>query len=74
VGIYAYRRDFLLNYAQLPRPPLEQAEQLEQLRVLAAGYRIKVGLTPYRSIGIDTREDFEAFCRLVSSKRRGGVD
>ena len=61
LGIYSYRRDFLLRYASLPRSPLEDAEKLEQLRALAAGYKIKVAVTPYASIGIDTPADLEAW-------------
>ena len=45
IGLYAYRREFLLRLAQLPRTPLECSENLEQLRVLAAGEQIQVGLT-----------------------------
>lgn len=59
LGIYSYRRDFLLGYADLPSSPLEQAESLEQLRALSAGYRIKVGITPWRPVGIDTPQDLE---------------
>jgi 3-deoxy-manno-octulosonate cytidylyltransferase (CMP-KDO synthetase) len=61
LGIYSYRRDFLLRYAALPRSPLEEAEKLEQLRALAAGYRIRVAITPYASIGIDTPADLKAW-------------
>ena len=61
LGIYSYRRDFLLRYAQLPPAPLERTEKLEQLRALSAGYRIRVGITPYACIGIDTPEDLEAW-------------
>ncbi len=61
IVLYAYRRDFLLSLAQLPRSPLEQLENLEQLRVLEAGYEIIVGVTDEPSIGIDTPEDYRAF-------------
>ena len=64
LGIYVYQRDFLLTFTQLPRTPLEQAETLEQLRALEHGYRIRVGVAAHDSIGIDTREDYEAFVRL----------
>lgn len=64
VGLYAYRRDFLLRYADLPPTPLEQLEQLEQLRVLEHGYRIKVADTVHTSIGVDTPEDLERARRL----------
>ena len=59
VGLYAYRRAFLLRYANLPPTPLEQLEQLEQLRALEHGYRIKVADTTHTSIGVDTPEDLE---------------
>ncbi len=59
VGLYAYRRDFLLRYTDLPPTPLEQLEQLEQLRVLEHGYRIRVANTVHTSIGVDTPEDLE---------------
>jgi len=68
IGIYAYRRDFLLRYVEMPPAPLELAESLEQLRVLAAGCRIKVGRTPHKLIGIDTPEDLDAFCRWVVAR------
>lgn len=61
LGIYAYRRDFLLSYAQLPPSPLEQAEKLEQLRVLEAGLPIALGVVLDRSVGIDTPEDYRRF-------------
>jgi len=59
LGIYSYRREFLLGYRDLPPSPLEEAEKLEQLRALSAGYTVKVGVTPFRSTGIDTRADLE---------------
>ena len=61
LGLYAYRRDFLLNLGSLPPSPLEAAEKLEQLRVLEAGYPIAVGLVDEPSVGIDTPEDYERF-------------
>ncbi len=61
VGLYAYRRDFLLRLASLPRTPLEKLENLEQLRVLEHGYSILVGVVDERTVGIDTPEDYRAF-------------
>jgi 3-deoxy-manno-octulosonate cytidylyltransferase (CMP-KDO synthetase) len=61
LGLYAYRRDFLLALATLPPSPLEQAEKLEQLRVLEAGYPIAVGIVDEPSIGIDTPDDYRRF-------------
>ena len=57
IGIYAYRRDFLLHYAKMEPTPLEQAESLEQLRALENGYRIKVVETKAKFVGVDTVED-----------------
>jgi 3-deoxy-manno-octulosonate cytidylyltransferase (CMP-KDO synthetase) len=61
IGLYAYRRDFLLRLAQLPRTPLERLESLEQLRVLENGHSIGVGVVDEPTIGIDTPEDYRAF-------------
>jgi 3-deoxy-manno-octulosonate cytidylyltransferase (CMP-KDO synthetase) len=63
LGIYAYRRDFLLRYPSMPPAPLEVAEKLEQLRALSAGYRIRVGITRHRCMGIDTPADLQAWLR-----------
>ena len=57
IGIYAYRRDFLLRYARLEPTPLEKAESLEQLRALENGYGIRVLETDCRFVGVDTPED-----------------
>ncbi|MSV23844.1 3-deoxy-manno-octulosonate cytidylyltransferase [Selenomonas sp. WCA-380-WT-3B 3/] len=59
IGIYAYRRDFLLRYAAMAPTPLENAESLEQLRALENGYRIKVVETEAQFVGVDTAEDLE---------------
>ena len=59
VGLYVYRRDFLLQYARMAPTSLELSEKLEQLRVLENGYRIKVVETAYESIGVDTPGDLE---------------
>lgn len=61
LGIYAYCREFLLTYVKLPPSPLEHAEKLEQLRALSNGYRIKVSITQFTGISIDTKEDLTAF-------------
>lgn len=61
VGLYAYRRDFLLHLASLPRTPLEKLENLEQLRVLESGYGIAVGFVDEPTVGIDTPADYQAF-------------
>ncbi len=61
IGLYAYRREFLLQLAELPPAAIEQIESLEQLRVLDAGYRIRVGVIDELTIGIDTPEDYRKF-------------
>jgi 3-deoxy-manno-octulosonate cytidylyltransferase (CMP-KDO synthetase) len=61
LGIYAYRRDFLLRLTTLPPSRLEQLEKLEQLRVLEAGETILVGEVAHCSVGIDTPEDYARF-------------
>ncbi len=61
LGLYAYRRDFLLKLATLPPSPLEGAEKLEQLRVLEAGATIAVGVVDESSVGIDTPDDYRRF-------------
>jgi len=58
-GLYAYRKDFLMQYHDLPSSPLEKTEQLEQLRALQAGYKIKTIQTELDSIGVDTPEDLK---------------
>ncbi|MBW3624162.1 MAG: 3-deoxy-manno-octulosonate cytidylyltransferase [Armatimonadetes bacterium] len=57
IGLYAYRREFLLQYARLEPTPLERSETLEQLRALEHGYAIAAPLTDWNPISIDTPED-----------------
>lgn len=59
VGIYGYKRDFVMEYSKMASTPLELSESLEQLRVLENGYKIKVLETPYKIIGVDTQEELE---------------
>jgi 3-deoxy-manno-octulosonate cytidylyltransferase (CMP-KDO synthetase) len=73
IGLYTYRRDFLLEYSTLPVGPLEQAERLEQLRALENGYRIRVVETEYESLGVDTPEDLERVSRLFEATMPRGV-
>src|ERR1043165_7430159 len=65
LGLYAYRRSFLLSYKNLPPSLLEKLEKLEQLRALEAGYTIKVGIAQSNPPGIDTPEDYEAFLKRL---------
>jgi 3-deoxy-manno-octulosonate cytidylyltransferase (CMP-KDO synthetase) len=59
IGVYGFSRPFLETFASLPRGRLEEAESLEQLRGLEAGYRIKVIVAEYEGTGIDTEADLE---------------
>jgi 3-deoxy-manno-octulosonate cytidylyltransferase (CMP-KDO synthetase) len=61
LGLYAYRRSFLLHLADQPAEPLEQLERLEQLRVLTLGHRIQVGIVRHAAIGVDTYDDYREF-------------
>jgi len=69
VGLYAYRREFLLKYPRLTKSPLEQIEKLEQLRALENGYVIQVAETEYRALGIDTPDDYRAFVAREKGQR-----
>ncbi|NIA16157.1 MAG: 3-deoxy-manno-octulosonate cytidylyltransferase [Nitrospiraceae bacterium] len=76
VGLYVYRREFLLKLAQLPPTPLEEIESLEQLRVLEHGYRIRVVETQcadnaFSGFSVDTQEDVE---RAEAMLRERGLD
>ena len=59
IGIYAYRRNFLLAYAKMEPTPLEQTESLEQLRALENGYKIRVIKSSCQFVGVDTEEDLQ---------------
>lgn len=59
MGVYAFRRDFLMQYKTLPQTPLEKTESLEQLRVLEHGHKIRVCLTEEKTLEINTPEEYE---------------
>lgn len=68
VGVYAFRRDFLLQYTKLPQTPLEKIESLEQLRVLEHGYKIRVCLTEGNTLEINTPKEYkEAQLRMLEN-------
>jgi 3-deoxy-manno-octulosonate cytidylyltransferase (CMP-KDO synthetase) len=67
IGLYVYRREFLLDFAKLPPTPLEQAESLEQLRALEHGFRIVVSEVAKAAGGIDTPEQLEATRKVISN-------
>jgi 3-deoxy-manno-octulosonate cytidylyltransferase (CMP-KDO synthetase) len=68
IGLYGFRRDFLLTFAGLSQTPLEQAESLEQLRALEHGFRIRTVATRYESIEVDTPEDLERVRQLMATR------
>lgn len=67
LGIYAYRREFLLKLTELPPSPLERLEKLEQLRALEAGASLQVAIVEHYAVGIDTPNDYAQF---VARQRR----
>lgn len=66
LGLYAYRREFLLKLTELPPSRLEQLEKLEQLRALEAGAAIQVAIVDRRAVGIDTAEDYARFVERMA--------
>lgn len=70
IGIYAYRREFLMKLGTLPVSPLEEMEKLEQLRFLQAGHQIMVGVCEEACKGIDTPADYREFVKRNSSRVR----
>jgi 3-deoxy-manno-octulosonate cytidylyltransferase (CMP-KDO synthetase) len=71
IGLYVYRRNFLLRYSDLPIGPLEEAERLEQLRALENGFKIRVVETEYESLGVDTPEDLARVTQLFEAFSSG---
>lgn len=70
IGLYAYTKDFLFTYKNLPVSKLERFEKLEQLRVLENGYPIKVIETKFETIGVDTREDLEKVKQYLNMRAK----
>lgn len=70
IGLYAYRRDFLLQLTQWPRSDRECQEDLEQLRVLSAGIPVLVGVVADAMAGIDTHDDYREFVRRYAEHQR----
>jgi 3-deoxy-manno-octulosonate cytidylyltransferase (CMP-KDO synthetase) len=67
IGIYVFRRSFLLRYATLEQTPLERAESLEQLRILEHGYSIHAAITEEESLAVDTPADLERVRHIMES-------
>jgi 3-deoxy-manno-octulosonate cytidylyltransferase (CMP-KDO synthetase) len=69
-GIYVYRADFLQHYTGLKPSALEEAEKLEQLRILENGFRIKCAVTEYESLPVDTPEDLRRVIEIVTAQNK----
>jgi len=69
IGLYVYRRDFLLAYAAMPQTPLETTEKLEQLRALEQGHKIKVVITDHESFGVDIPGDLSKILQHLDEGR-----
>lgn len=70
IGIYAYRRDFLLHLARLPSSMIERCENLEQLRVIDAGFSILIGVINSVTLGIDTPDDYRHFLKKFAEQNQ----
>ena len=65
IGLYAFTKDFLFTFRNLPHSALENAEKLEQLRVIENGYKIKIVETKFDTVGVDTHEDLKRVEELL---------
>jgi len=72
MGMYAYTKDFLFTFRNLPKSALENAEKLEQLRVLEYGYKIKVVETKFDTVGVDTHDDLMKVKEIMLSEKQQG--
>ena len=72
IGLYVFRRDFLLRFAEMSQTPLELAEKLEQLRVLEHGFKMRGTVTSFESVPVDTQADLDKVRALVSQIPSGG--
>jgi 3-deoxy-manno-octulosonate cytidylyltransferase (CMP-KDO synthetase) len=69
IGLYVYRKEFLLKFASMPPTGLEKIESLEQLRALENGYCIKAVVTDYNSLSVDIPEDLEKIKRILRKNK-----
>lgn len=67
VGVYGYKKDFLTKYSLLENSNLEKLESLEQLRILENGVKIKLLETKFKSIGIDTEDDYQKALKMIEN-------
>lgn len=68
IGVYAFRRDTLIKYGELTMGPLEKAEEIELLRLVEHGYRIRIGEVESETVAVDTEKDLERVRRIISGK------
>jgi 3-deoxy-manno-octulosonate cytidylyltransferase (CMP-KDO synthetase) len=68
IGVYVFRKEFLNNYAQLQQTPLEITENLEQLRILEHGYRIRATVTWHDSTPVDTQQDLDRVRTILQAR------
>jgi 3-deoxy-manno-octulosonate cytidylyltransferase (CMP-KDO synthetase) len=71
LGIYAYRKDFLLKFTKLPQTPLEKIEKLEQLRAIENGFDILVAKVKHTCVGIDTPDQYAEFVKHYTMREHG---
>ncbi|MBI1805936.1 MAG: 3-deoxy-manno-octulosonate cytidylyltransferase [Ignavibacteria bacterium] len=69
IGLYVFRRDFLLKFASWQESTIEKIERLEQLRIIEHGYKIKTSVTTYDSVPVDAPEDVEKIGRLMQQHK-----
>lgn len=69
IGIYGYKKDFVIEYSKFSQTNLEISESLEQLRVLENGYKIKVLETNFQIVGVDTEKELEKVKEIIRSKK-----
>jgi len=65
IGIYGYKKEFLTKYSSLDNNNLEKLEMLEQLRILESGFKIKILETKFKTIGIDTKDDYQKALKMI---------
>lgn len=70
IGLYAYTKDFLFTYKNIPVSALEKTEKLEQLRVLEEGFKIKVIETKFDTVGVDTPEDLKKAEKAIKQEKQ----
>lgn len=70
IGVYVYRKDFLMQYIKMPQTPLEITESLEQLRILENGIRMRVVevTVPYEGLSVDTQEDLDRVREIIKQR------